>query len=356
VRLRELARNWREQAAYNQLFEMDYVLVSDTHTFRTNENSRQAVQRILYDPADAFNQAFIPVQAWTLPSGEQLALYGRRFASLEPGVAPSDYQELLTLFGDRLGPGDAVVLVSPDQVYMLGLSLPAGAGATIAPLPLPDAAAADTLARLAELAASHQRIFLVSHNAEQVDPDGAIEGWLRAHRVAASDLWAGGVRVTPFAAAPPGEPAPLQSAAWPAGPTLVAATAPASAPAGGALVVPGTWSTADAGAGSDVGQPARPARASLQLLGPDGSLIAQEDRDVVTGEQDFVLLIPRSAAPGDYRLALVVYDPATGARFPTAAGGDLAELGAVRIEAAPTPAPVEWPPLRHPEDATDEGS
>ena len=49
MRLRELARNWNDQAAYNQLFEMDYVLVSDTHTFRTNENSQIAAYRILND-------------------------------------------------------------------------------------------------------------------------------------------------------------------------------------------------------------------------------------------------------------------------------------------------------------------
>lgn len=116
---------------------MDFVLVSDTHTFRTNENSQAAVQRILYDPADAFNQAFTPVQEWKLPSGERLTLYGRRFPAPAGYVDPADYQQLLALFGDRLGPGDAVVLVSPDQVYMLGLALPADAGATIAPLPLP---------------------------------------------------------------------------------------------------------------------------------------------------------------------------------------------------------------------------
>ena len=218
MRLRELARNWREQTAYNQLFEMDYVLVSDTHTFRTDENSQQAVQRILYDPADTFNQAFTPVQAWTLPSGEQLTLYGRRFRSLEPGVAPADYQQLLALFGDRLGPGDAIVLLSPDQVYMLGLSLPADDSAAVAPLPVPGASETDTVARLAELAAHHGRIFLVSHNAEQVDPDGAIEGWLRENMVAANDLWAGGVRLTPFVARPTSEPAALGTAAWLGGP------------------------------------------------------------------------------------------------------------------------------------------
>ena len=37
VRLRELARNWNNQPAYNQLFEMDYVLASD----RTNDPHRR---------------------------------------------------------------------------------------------------------------------------------------------------------------------------------------------------------------------------------------------------------------------------------------------------------------------------
>ena len=117
------------------------------------------------------------------------------------------------------------------------------------------------------------------------------------------------------------------------------------AAAGGALVVRLTWADADA-----------PRKASLQLFGPDGALAAQEDRDVAAGEQEFVLLIPRSAAPGAYRLALVVYDPAGGERFQTVDGGDLAELGIVTIEPAPAPVPVELPPLRHPEDAADEGS
>ena len=358
VRLRELARNWSDQSAYNQLFDMDFVLVSDTHTFRTNENSQAVVQRILYDPADAFNQAFAPVREWTLPSGEHLTLYGRRFASLEPGVAPADYQQLLTLFGDRLGPGDAVVLVSPDQVYMLGLALPADAGATIAPLPQPgaDTDATATVTRLQALAAQHRRMFLVSHNAEQVDPDGQIEGWLREHMAAGNDLWAGGVRVTPFVARPPvNGMAALAAAAWPDGLRLTA-QAPTVTMAGDALVVRANWEMGNENMGGDVGLQARPTRASLQLLGPDGSLAAQEDRDIAAGEQDFVLLIPRSDAAGDYRLAMVLYDPVSGERFSAAGGEDLAELGTVHIDPVPTRAPVEYPPLRHPEDAEDEGN
>jgi hypothetical protein len=361
VRLRELARNWRDQPAYNQLFDMDYVLVSDTHTFRTNANSQRVVQRILHDPADAFNQAFAPVERWTLPSGEQLVLYGRQFPALEPGISPADTQALLTYFGDRLGPGDALVPLSPDQVYMLGLALPADTGATIAPLPAaaPLRAAGEmetqTVAHLAELVGTHNRLFLLSHNAEQVDPDGIVDVWLRANTVPGADQWAGSIRVTPFVPLAPVPPVQLDTAAWPDGPTLAqAAVQPGgqvlTPTAGGALVVTLRWEELEEPEGTV------PRKASLQLLGPDGALIAQEDREITRGEQQYVLLIPRSAAPGAYRLALVVYDPATGFRLPPAAGGDSAALGTVAIEPAPQPATVEFPPLRHPEDAEDEGS
>ena len=362
VRLRELARNWSQQPAYNQLFDMDYVLVSDTHTFRTNENSQAAVQRILYDPNDAFNQAFEPVRQWTLPSGEQLTLYGRRFAALEPGVAPSDYQQLLQFFGDRLGPGDAVVLVSPDQVYMLGLSLPADAGAAVVPLPVPGESELQTVKRLQDLVGKYGRIFLVSHNAEQVDPAGSIDVWLRANTVAANDEWAGSVRVTPFVTAAGagtegGTATPLDTAAWENGPALSLASVQAGGQAitptaGGGLVVTVRWEGDDQAVQEGGNAP----KASLQLLGADGALIAQEDREIAAGEQKFVLLIPRSAAPGEYKLGLVVYDPGTGQRYPVSSGGDVALLGAVAVGPAHVPALMELPPLRHPDDAEDEGS
>ena len=361
VRLRELARNWSQQPAYNQLFDMDYVLVSDTHTFRTNENSQAAVQRILYDPDDAFNQAFAPVRQWMLPSGEELTLYGRRFAALEPGVAPGDYQQLLKFFGDRLGPGDAVVLVAPDQVYMLGLSLPADAGAAVAPLPIPGESELQTVNRLQDLAGKYGRIFLVSHNAEQVDPAGSIEVWLRANAVAANAEWAGSVRVTPFVTTAgtdteEGAAVPLDTAAWENGPALTLASVQAGGQAitptaGGGLVVTVRWEDDDAAL-----QAGSAPKASLQLLGADGALMAQEDREITPGEQKFVLLIPRSAAPGDYKLGLVVYDAGTGQRYPVSGGGDVAQLGTVAVGPAPVPQKVELPPLRHPDDAEDEGS
>ena len=39
-----------------------------------------------------------------------------------------------------------------------------------------------------------------------------------------------------------------------------------------------------------------------------------------------------------------------------AGGGEVAELGTVAVSPAPVWEPVELPPLRHPDDAEDEGS
>lgn len=152
--------------------------------------------------------------------------------------------------------------------------------------------------------------------------------------------------MTPFAVLQTGaEPAALATADWPGGPQLAVATAQTPVTAGGTLVVQMNWI-----------ESGTPRKASLQLLRADGSLLAQEDRDIVAGRRDYVLLIPRSAAAGDYRLALVVYDPATGARFPTASRGRTGRAGNCCHRPAPVAVPTALPPLRHPTDAADEGS
>ncbi len=348
VRLRELARNWNNQPAYNQLFEMDYVLASDRANDRIDEESQAVMARIRNDPADMFNQAFRPVQAWTLPNGETLTLYGRRFAATEPGLAAEGMLALLTYFGDRLGPGDAVVLAAPDQIYGLGLALPAAASADIVPLPTDGADVNAALDTLQALARSHERIFFVTHNAEQVDPGRQMEGWLHANLAAGSEAWANSIQVMPFA---PVRTSPINLTApltWTAGLKLAKAVqmptlAGVNPVAGGALVTRLTWA----------GHEGAPLKASLQLLAPDGQLAAQEDRDLRTGEQTLMLLIPRSAAPGPYDLVLTVYDPATQQRLALSEGGDAAHLARVQVDANPArPRPVA--PLVEPDEGEDE--
>ncbi len=329
VRLRELARNWREQSAYNQLFEMDYVLVSDTHSYRTHESSKEVVDRILADNDDLFNLAFEPVQEWDFPSGEHLTLYARRYAPSEPGLAPEDYYLLLDNLIEPGGEGDAITLVGPDQAYMMGLLLPDENHITVAPLPAENESAEETRGRLADLAAAHDRIFLIRHNTEQADPEGVIEQWLGGHLIPGSDIWLNSLQVTPYVSAGEGEAIELPiDGTWPGGPTLVGltyrptTTVADRATPGGALVLDLEWQTL----------PETARKVSLQLLSPEGALVAQNDQEIRDGMQQFVLLLPHSTTPGDYALTVTVYDPNTGQRFPIENGSELLQLDVVTVQ------------------------
>ncbi len=322
VTLRELARNWRDQPAYNQLFDMDYVLVSDQHTFRTGTPSQEAVDRILNQPDDLFNRTFVPVQQWTFPNQEHLTLFTRRFAPTEPGIDPAHYQQLLTWFADRLGTGDALLLAAPDQAYMLGLMLPANQTAELLPLPTADAAMLQTLAQAAK---RNQRLFLIDHNAQLVDPTGQIEAWLHAHAIAGSDAWAGSVRVTPFIPVAPELISTTLTATWSAGAqlrTLIQHPLPGQRQptVGGTLVYSLDWA-----------KPCTVAcKVSLQLLSADGRLIAQADRDLAE-PQDYVLLLPRSLTAGTYTVTALLYDPASAKPFALSDGQERLTLQQVQI-------------------------
>ena len=109
---------------------------------------------------------------------------------------------------------------------------------------------------------------------------------------------------------------------------------PAALDAGGALPVRLVWA-ADAPIPADL-------TASVQLLGPEGAPVAQQDRapeggfyptSAWRGPGDLVaeaysLDLPAALPAGEYRLVVAWYDPATGARVPLAGGGDAAELSA----------------------------
>jgi len=318
VLLRELARNWRDQPAYNQLFDMDFVLLSDTHTYGTSDPSREVVDRILTQPQDLFNLAFRPVREWNLPGGEMVRLYERRFAATEPGFAPANYEQLLHEFGDDWGPDDALVLTAPDQAYIMGLSLPADNNNAIVPLPADGEGSAESLAQLAKLAQTHSRIFFLSHNAAVADPSNSIEAWLREHLIAGPDTWINALRVTPFITQPlPTTPTRAVDAQWQQGVALQGLAVDQTAiHAPGSVAVRLFW-----GARAATGQ-----KVSLQLLGPDGALVAQQDADLANAHTPFVLLLPRDLTPGEYKLALILYDPATMQRAALTSGSDAVDL------------------------------
>jgi len=302
VLLRELARNWSENPAYSQIFEMDYVLVSDTHSYRTSAESQAVIERLLYDESDLFNQAFQQIQTWTFLSGEHVTLYERRFAPTTPGAVVEDYQAVVQAIGGEIGAGDELLLVAPDQVYMVGLTFPDGTGAKF------------TTALNPSTMDEFQRVFLVSHNANQADPSGEIEGGLRATMIAGGDQWFNAVRVTPFIRAMlPDTPHTTLNAAWENG-TVLEGVATQTNP--NAVTARLFWNAPDTTA----------QKVSLQLLATDGTLIAQQDADLVNGAQSFALLIPRAAQEEAYRLVVALYNPDTLERYTGVGGGDVVEI------------------------------
>jgi hypothetical protein len=95
----------------------------------------------------------------------------------------------------------------------------------------------------------------------------------------------------------------------------------------------------------DAAQPPAPGALAqtLQLLGPDGALIAQTDAPLNLGPEGgrfhYGILVPEVLPPGDYRLIVALYAPAEpGApRLTTTAGGDIVELARFTVAAAGAP-------------------
>jgi hypothetical protein len=92
--------------------------------------------------------------------------------------------------------------------------------------------------------------------------------------------------------------------------------------------------------------PADPATAAvkvtLQLLAPDGALVAQQDRPLAAARRGagsghidtYGILIPADAPAGRYRLVTALYDPGQpGApRLVTDEGADVVLLGEIEVE------------------------
>ncbi len=76
------------------------------------------------------------------------------------------------------------------------------------------------------------------------------------------------------------------------------------------------------------------------MLDDDGEILTQQDRldapswawrmgDVIV--QVHSMVVPESAAPGDYRAIIGIYDPGSKARLPVAGGGDAAGVPSLTV-------------------------
>jgi hypothetical protein len=205
-------------------------------------------------------------------------------------------------------------------------------------------------AALTAATAGKKRIFALDWATDESDPAGTVAGWLGRNAFPGLSSWQGNLRFVTYAMAE-GLHCTASNLRFGAAVTLTDFCLPeaeAVAP-GDVAVVQLHWRSA--------APPAGPLAVSVQLLNGQGQVIAQHDgvpgggQRPVTGWQpgevitdNHGLVIPPGIPPGEYQLAVVLYDPATGARLPTG-GGEAADLGMLAVAPAVAPFPLDLLPV-----------
>jgi 4-amino-4-deoxy-L-arabinose transferase-like glycosyltransferase len=291
----------------------------------------------------------------------------------DPAVARDDYRGMARYLEAVAGPRDAILLNAPGQQEVFGYYYRGRAPV----YPLPRQRPLDreaTVRELETMLAGSQRIFALYWAADESDPKGVIESWLKQRTFKARDVWMGNVRLASYAAPLPAAdlpPADLRlgehvrltgyrllcsstagnaTTAGQPGEGESPACSPARPAAPGEIVqVQLRWQT-DAALGAQY-------RVFVQALDSANHLVAQRDAAPVVGTPDWRpgqpvldrhgLLVEPGTPPGDYRVIAGLYDVGTGQRLP-AGQGDFLELGVIRVERPATPPPLAALHFRYP--------
>ena len=252
---------------------------------------------------------------------------------------------------------DLVVLDAPGQQEVWSYYDPG-----VPVLALPASRPADLEATLAELTAATaetDQIFALFWATDEADPDGIVETWLDRNSFKGVESWQGNLRFVTYAMAndlvcrPADNPTDFGNS----GEALFAleeicrAAAQTTVTAGDTLLVGLGWRS--------LAEIPNAYKVSLQLLNDRGQVIGQQDSEPGGGslptsewqtgqrvEDNHGLWIPFGTPPGEYRLSLAVYDPATGERLATSEG-DSVLLEQVRLEPADGTVPTDVVPMQH---------
>jgi hypothetical protein len=142
--------------------------------------------------------ALVPVAAAAALVPAALGLAAQYF---DPGLARDDYRDLVATIEQNTQPGDAVVLVAPNQVeifdYYYHGALPTFGLPAQRPID-----AQDTEGRLDAMRGAYQRVWLVSWAVGEADPHGVIAQWLAENGFQATHQWYGSVQLALIGLAP----------------------------------------------------------------------------------------------------------------------------------------------------------
>ncbi len=270
-----------------------------------------------------------------------------------PRYARDNYRGIVRYITAVAGPRDAVILDAPGQIEVFRYYYH---GTTpIYPLPEqrpPDKAA--TEARLAQIAADSNRLFVLYWATEESDPAGIVEGWLGQHTFKAADSWQGNVRFAIYSV--PHADLPVEPTGNLFGDQIAlaeAGMAPRALQAGDVLQILLRWQA--------LKKPVARYKVTVQVLDDRQQVVAQQDGEPAGGSMHtdkwsagqvvddlHGVLIPFGVPPGNYRVGVAVYRADTGRRLAVPSGqGNMIFIGRVQITRPSFPLPVDLLPIRH---------
>jgi hypothetical protein len=230
-----------------------------------------------------------------------------------PEFRRDDYRAIVRDISVGLRPGDAIILDAPNQeevfrYYYRGdapvFTLPPGLGGDDA----------ETLQAVRGVIAAHDRVFAVFWGETERDPNRVVEGALDTETFEIGDTWYGDVRLSRYVT--PVEMAVERQAGAQLGEHITLqrfALNTDTLHPGDALQVRLDWQTDEPLTMRN--------KVFLQLLAPDGTLVAQRDSEPggglaltttwtpgTTVEDNHALVIPPDLPPGEYTLIVGLYD------------------------------------------------
>jgi 4-amino-4-deoxy-L-arabinose transferase-like glycosyltransferase len=311
-------------------------------SFRLHQDDPETL--VVLAPGDSLAADELPHLARELPAAVPLRENSGAYRFFE---IRNPYRELASYIDATAEPGDAILLVGPDQRQALAEyyrgNLP------IYELPAQPASAEATIQQLSDLARQHGRLYALYRSDEVSDPQGVVNDWLDKNAFASADQWIGPVRFTTYVAPDLGSAWPVQEPSAVFGDQFElrrAARPPGDVEAGGLLPIRLEWNS--------LARPGADYQLFAQLLDANGQVRAQRDVPLTDGERPtaapgpygmagtgwqpgqeaatrLALTIPPGTPPAAYRLIVGLYNPVDGKRLATN-GQDLLDLGAVTVK------------------------
>jgi mannosyltransferase len=267
-----------------------------------------------------------------------------------PRYARDDYKGMIRTILAQAGANDAILLDGAGQreifdYYYTGALAVYGLPAT-QPLDV-----TQTETELANIAESHDQLWVLWWAEQEGDPELFIPTWLDENSFEAGSRWFGNVRLARYLL---GDPPPLTEInadfLTPDAPITLQLQGigiePATIIAGDVLALYSSWQSTFAQTPSSP-----PFTFFAQLLDSQNRVISQYDgnggappvrewADSQTMPLRMGMAVPVGTPPGDYRLILGAYDSNTGQRLATASG-DALEIGSIQVIAPPVPPTVD---------------